>query len=168
MTGLTAGIIIPNVLRWYWWRMNGWGYAAGTLVGMLLAFIPLLDDSTWPMYQTFPLVVAGSSIATIAATLLTAPVDDSTLRAFYTQIRPFGAWGHIAREVKLPKESGESAGRTILNVLLAMIAVHACYLAPMYLVGHWYLQGTACIAVVVAMAAALYFTWYKHLPAPGT
>ncbi|HEO71188.1 MAG TPA: sodium:solute symporter, partial [Candidatus Hydrogenedentes bacterium] len=41
MTALGAGVIIPNVLRWYWWRMNGWGYAAGTVVGMLLALVPL-------------------------------------------------------------------------------------------------------------------------------
>jgi Na+/proline symporter len=168
MTGLTAGIIIPNVLRWYWWRMNGWGYAAGTVAGMLLAFIPLFDDTAWAMYETFPLVVIGSFVATIAVTLLTAPVDDATLRAFYTQIRPFGAWGHIRRELNLPHETGESASRTIVNVFLAMIAVHACYLAPMYLVGHWYAQGFACIAIVVAMGTALYFTWYKHLPAPGT
>src|ERR1043165_6517984 len=25
---LAAGILPPNVLRWYWWRLNGWGYAA--------------------------------------------------------------------------------------------------------------------------------------------
>lgn len=22
---LAAGILPPNVLRWYWWRLNGWG-----------------------------------------------------------------------------------------------------------------------------------------------
>ena len=31
---LGAGVVVPNVLRWYWWRMNGWGYAAGTLAGL--------------------------------------------------------------------------------------------------------------------------------------
>ncbi len=31
MMALTGGIVVPNVLRWYWWRMNGWGYTLGTL-----------------------------------------------------------------------------------------------------------------------------------------
>lgn len=25
---LAAGILPPNVVRWYWWRLNGWGYEA--------------------------------------------------------------------------------------------------------------------------------------------
>ena len=37
MMALTAGMIIPNVLRWYWWRLNGWGYAAGIAGGMALS-----------------------------------------------------------------------------------------------------------------------------------
>ncbi|MBN2269642.1 MAG: hypothetical protein JXN61_03455, partial [Sedimentisphaerales bacterium] len=27
MMALGAGVVMPNVLRWYWWRMNGWGYS---------------------------------------------------------------------------------------------------------------------------------------------
>jgi len=26
--------LIPNVLRWHWWRFNGWGYAAGSSGGL--------------------------------------------------------------------------------------------------------------------------------------
>src|SRR5690606_29190396 len=33
---LAAGILPPNVLRWYWWRLNGQGYAAGVFGGMAL------------------------------------------------------------------------------------------------------------------------------------
>jgi Na+/proline symporter len=38
MMALGAGIVIPNVLRWYWWRINGWGYSVGTFVGIILSF----------------------------------------------------------------------------------------------------------------------------------
>ena len=34
---LAAGIFPPNVLRWYWWRLNGQGYAAGVFGGMALS-----------------------------------------------------------------------------------------------------------------------------------
>jgi Na+/proline symporter len=32
--GLVGGIMIPTVLRLYWWRFNGGGFALGTLVGL--------------------------------------------------------------------------------------------------------------------------------------
>ena len=76
MTALTACVVIPNVLRWYWWRMNGWGYAAGTLVGMAAAFVPPIIAPGAPMYVVFPFVTLYSLVASVAATLMTRPVDD--------------------------------------------------------------------------------------------
>ncbi|RMF06201.1 MAG: sodium:solute symporter, partial [Candidatus Neomarinimicrobiota bacterium] len=32
-----SGLLIPMLLRWYWSRMNGWGFAVGTLAGMVAA-----------------------------------------------------------------------------------------------------------------------------------
>ncbi len=166
MTGLTAGIIVPNVLRWYWWRMNGWGYAGGTLAGMLLAFVPLLDAEPWPMYYTFPFVVTGSLAASIALTYATGPVDLETLTVFYRRVRPFGLWGPVRRKAALPPDAGESAWRTGVNVLMGMTAVHGAYLAPMFLVGHWHLRALGCATLTAASCAVLYFTWYRHLPNP--
>ena len=37
MMALGGAFIVPNVLRWYWWRVNGWGYAAGIIGGIVLA-----------------------------------------------------------------------------------------------------------------------------------
>ncbi len=36
---LGSAVIVPNVLRWYWWRLNGAGYAAGMFAGMVLLFL---------------------------------------------------------------------------------------------------------------------------------
>ena len=35
--GIGAGMFIPQVIRWYWWRFNGYGFAIGTAVGMSAA-----------------------------------------------------------------------------------------------------------------------------------
>ncbi|MBC8399931.1 MAG: sodium:solute symporter, partial [Candidatus Marinimicrobia bacterium] len=32
-----SGMLIPMLLRWYWWRMNGYGFAIGTVSGMVAA-----------------------------------------------------------------------------------------------------------------------------------
>ncbi len=172
MTALGAGVIIPNVLRWYWWRMNGWGYAAGAAAGTLLAFVPLLLPESYPMYVVFPPIVAGSLLATVAGTLLTPAVPVESLAAFYRNVRPFGLWGPVRAVAGLsPAETSdprESASRALLNTLLGMVAVTGLYLAPMYLVGHWHGRALACLAAAAAAMTALVFTWYRYLPARET
>jgi solute:Na+ symporter, SSS family len=37
LAGVIGATLIPNVLRWYWWRFNGWGYAWGILGGLAAA-----------------------------------------------------------------------------------------------------------------------------------
>lgn len=167
MMALGAGVVIPNVLRWYWWRVNGWGYAAGTLGGIALATVPLFAHA-WPLYVTFPLISAGSLLASVVATLATAPVDDSILLSFYRTVRPFGAWGPIRRRSGLSREQlaapSERPWRAVVNVALGMAAITGFYLFPMYLVGHWHGHAGICLGVALLAVAALAFTWYRHLP----
>ena len=168
MTSLTACVVIPNVLRWYWWRMNGWGYAAGTIVGMIAAFIPPVITPGAPMYAVFPFVTGYSLVACIATTLLTRPVDSETLQSFYKSVRPFGFWRHIRKECGMSplqlSDRGESPVFALLNVLLGMVAITGSYLFPMFLVGHWHLRAGICLVCAAAAITALYFTWYRILP----
>lgn len=51
--GLGSGLIIPQVIRWYWWRFNGYGFAAGVFAGMLAAFSQLIFFPDFTEYQLF-------------------------------------------------------------------------------------------------------------------
>ena len=168
MMALGAGVVIPNVLRWYWWRINGWGYAAGIIGGIVLATLKLCFPG-WPLYVAFPIICGGSLLASIVGTLVTRPVEQPTLVTFYRTVRPFGCWRPIREQAGLSPEElakpSESAWRAVLNVVLAMVAVTGLYLFPMYLVGHWHGTAAICLAFAVAAIAALVFTWYRHLPA---
>jgi Na+/proline symporter len=170
MVILGAGVIIPNVLRWYWWRMNGWGYALGTLGGMVLASIALFFDNL-PAYVVFPLIVAASLVLSILGSLLTSPVKIDVLVSFYRSVRPFGLWrpvkkiAQISTEVKASK--AENVRLTVLNVLLGMMAIASLYLFPMYLVGHWYRSSFLYFGVGMAAVVILRFTWYRNLPRSG-
>jgi len=168
MMALGAAVIVPNLLRWYWWRINGWGYATGMAAGILLSILPLVRPGL-PVYLTFPVICAGSLLAVVAASYLTEPTDRATLKSFYAEVRPFGAWGKISRDVAaVPDggrggESGGEAWRPVLNTLIAVAGITGLYLAPMYLVGHWYLQTSAWLFVSVTSAVILYYTWYRRL-----
>ncbi len=167
MVTLGAGVIVPNVLRWYWWRMNGWGYALGTIGGMILSAVVLFFDGL-PAYVVFPLIVTVSVFLSIWGSLLTPPVENEVLVSFYRSVRPFGFWRPIRETVRLSVEEEESRAEstrlTVLNVFLGMVAIASLYLSPMYLVGHWYRASVLCLGVGVAAAIVLKFTWYRNLP----
>jgi len=164
MMALGAGIIVPNVLRWYWWRLNGWGYAFGTLGGILLS-LSVLFYKNIPDYYLFPLIAAASTILCIVGTLLTRPVKLEVLQTFYTTVKPFGAWRPVKESVHLHADSPkkEATGSILLNVGLGMLAIISLYLAPMYLVGHWYFRAGIWICLGAASVTALKFTWYNRL-----
>ena len=167
MMALGGGVIVPNVLRWYWWRLNGWGYALGILGGILYAVVVLFTPDV-PTYRVFPRIVAASFVMCLLGSYLTRPVDRETLVAFYRSVRPFGLWGPIRRAAgpagEASGEVGESPWRAVVNVLLGMAAITGCYLFPMYLVGHWYGRSLLWLGLAAAAAAALKFTWHRHLP----
>ena len=175
MMALGAAFVIPNVLRWYWWRLNGWGYAAGTLAGLAGAVPILLLTLFWqiepPLYVTFPALCAVSLVASLAGTWLTRPTDGAILASFYRTVRPFGAVGPNPRPMREQDDRAgapaESIGLALVNLLLSSTAILGCYLGPMYLVGHWHGPAAWALAVAAAAAVLLYFTWYRNLPAAG-
>ncbi|MFC1608386.1 sodium:solute symporter [Candidatus Latescibacterota bacterium] len=167
MMALGAGVIMPNVLRWYWWRMTGWGYAAGTLGGIILSLIALFAPDT-PMYVVFPPICIASLLASLIVSYLTDPIDTQILVRFYRNIRPFGLWGPIREQAGLTSaelsDTTESVWRTILNTSLGMVAITCFYLFPMYLVGHWHLYALLCLVAALAASVCLALTWYPYLP----
>ena len=171
MMVLGGAFVIPNVLRWYWWRFNGVGYTVGTLVGLAGA-IPLLVmslmGSELPIYFTFPVLCGLSLVASMVGTYLSKPTEESVLIGFYRHVRPFGWWAPIRNRSGLTPEElndpAESTSLAIVNLLLASIAIFGAYLTPMYLVGHWHTYALAWFTVAVMASIALKFTWYDHLP----
>jgi Na+/proline symporter len=170
MMALGAGVVVPNMLRWYWWRMNGWGYAFGTLGGILFSLVALFFPEA-PAYYTFPLICAASLIASIAVSFATKSTDSEILAAFYKTVLTVGFWKPIATKVGLLKKDfsskSESMSLTIVNVLLAMLAITGLYLFPMYFVGHWYLYSLIWLGLAIVAAFGLKYTWYRYLPPPG-
>ena len=168
MMALSAGVVVPNVLRWYWWRMNGIGYALGTLAGIGLALLALFRPDT-PIYIVFPLICVASLLACVLTSLATRPVDHETLVHFYRCVRPFGFWKPVRTQASLTAEEqqakSESLWLTLVNVLLGMLAITGLYLFPMYLVGHWYTQSLVWFSLATVAVLALRFTWYQNLPA---
>lgn len=172
---LAAGILPPNVLRWYWWRLNGWGYAAGVFGGMALSLGQAVADASifsvpTPLYIGFPIIALASTLITIVVTLITQPTEISALENFYETVQPSGAWSPVRRRVtaRNPKFKLETPfSLDALNTLLALVAICALYVSALYLILHRPVAAFALFATTVLMCGALYYTWYRRLPPPA-
>jgi solute:Na+ symporter, SSS family len=162
---LVAGMIMPNFLRWYWWRFNGSGFAVGTGTGILAALVQKLAFPGLHEWQAFLAVVSASLIGMIAATFLTAPTDEKVLVNFFVKTRPIGFWKKITRKL----DAGQARLISIENrwdmsaVLFAVPWQISLFLAPVFLVIHDWKSFAAFLTVNGITAAGLYFTWFRRL-----
>jgi SSS family solute:Na+ symporter len=113
VSGLWGGYTASNVLKWYWWRFNGYGYFWGMVTGIASALLmPRIVDNILPFVQLpgahsinmdvdnhLPIVVGISLIGCLLGTLLTKPEDDAVLMDFYRRVRPWGFWGPVLKKV---------------------------------------------------------------------
>ncbi len=169
---LAAGILPPNVLRWYWWRLNGWGYAAGVFGGMVLSLGQVVLDTTYlseplPLYIGFPVIALASSILTIVVSLSTEPTSLETLKVFYRKVQPAGFWAPpraavLSEDPDFKKQT--PFARDVVNTLIALVGITALYVSMLYLILHQLTIAFSLIGTTVLTVVILYFTWYKHLP----
>ena len=162
-----SSLVIPNCLRWYWWRLNGWGYAAGVLVGSLSSFFLLLTPG-WPDYYAFAAVSLVTTVAAILGSLVTEATPRTVLVHFYETVRPFGWWGAVASDAGKRRSDAAhaepGAAIVLMNLVTAICGMTALYLFPMYLVGHWHFEAGACAAVFAASVLLLWHFWLPTLP----
>lgn len=170
--GLGAGFLIPQLIRWYWHRVNGYGYAIGVAAGMLTAIfwkvfmkVGILPDALSPEYFSFLTASLMSLLGIILGTMLTKPTEDSITQNFYNITRPFGAWGKYKRA--LPEET-QIAIRTenkrdIISVFLAVPWQLSLFMFMMNLVFKSWPQAIVLGIIFLGLSVALYFTWFRHL-----
>jgi hypothetical protein len=180
VTSLWGGYTASNVLKWYWWRFNGYGYFWGMVAGISSALtIPTLLTKIEPLQNFahahslnlevsvgFGVVFLLSLIGCFAGTWLTAPEDEAVLKEFYRRVRPWGFWGPILKKVQQEDPSFQKNRdffRDMFNIVVGIVWQIALVALPIYIVT-WRLR-TAAIAfgVVAITSIILKFTWYNHL-----
>lgn len=174
--GLWSGIGMPLLLRFYWWRFNGAGFAAGVFGGLAAAVAVLFwntfaaqGDRIQEVGQ-FLLLTPVSLACCIAGTFLAPRTDEATLTNFYRKTRPFGLWAPL-RAVLSPEE--DRAARTehrndLIALPFGFVWMVSMYLAPMQLVTGDYPAFWVTSGLFLVGAAGLYRFWYRALPPPST
>lgn len=172
IAGLIGGTLIPNLLRWHWWRLNGWGYSCGVFGGLatalaagLLTYFKVLDPAP-AEHQYAPVIWLVTLLGCVAGSLLTRREDADVLRTFYTRVRPWGLWGPVRREAgKLPAldTPDQSWIRVLVNVVLGVTCLLSAYVTTFFLVGHYHRLAVMTGSLSLTTGVALYVTWYRVL-----
>ncbi len=171
VSGLWGGYIVSNVLKWYWWRFNGWGYFWGMAVGISSAVVmasPYVLPNVHDINK-FPIILVVSLVAALLGTFLTPPEEDGILKDFYRRVRPWGFWGPIHRKVVQEDPSfqrNKDFFRDMFNIGIGTIWQTCFIVLAMFLVLRSFRNAAITLVVLVATCFILKKTWYDRLPAP--
>ncbi len=166
VSGLFGGYTAANVLKWYWWRLNGKGYFGGMLVGIITALLQkIVAPDLHPLYY-FPIILVLSGATSIIVSLLTPPVEQETLVSFYRNVRPWGFWHPVHAIVAKADPSiqrNTEAPRDFLNIGVGVAWQVTLVTLPLYVIFRdW--RGTV-ISLIVLIASMIFLKkfWYDRL-----
>ena len=164
-SSLGAGLLIPTLARWYWWRMNGYGFAAGTVAGMVAAVVQRIFLPAIPEYYAFIIATTSSLVGMVIGTYLSEPTDESVLLEFYKRTRPFGYWKPIRRKLAAEKlqQINKENRRDILSTFFAVPWQIVLFLTGMAVIMKRWDEFTWLLILLIALSTGLYFNWFRHL-----
>ena len=193
VSGLWGGYTASNVLKWYWWRFNGWGYFWGMLTGIGSSLgLPLVMPHIIPHLQpfveshfggdvaqvmvllshpitSFPLILALSIVGCLLGTFLTKPEEEEVLKDFYRRVRPWGFWGPVLAKV-VKEDPGFKRNpdffRDMFNIFVGTIWQTCFIVLAMFLVTRHFKNFAITLVVLAITCLILKKTWYDRLPAP--
>lgn len=163
---LFGGYTAANVLKWIWWRFNGYGYFWGMLIGLIASTIKLLFFSSWIDIYFFPIIFICSILGCLFGSLLTPPDDMEKLKSFYKSVKPWGFWKPVYEEIKKTDKNftkNKNFGRDMFNVFVGIIWQMSLVVWPMYLLIKKWDGFMISIAVVIITTLLLKKFWYDNL-----
>lgn len=179
VASLWGSYTAANILKWYWWRFNGYGYFWGMFSGILtslvltlldkLNLIPFLDN--WPLQNnpsmnSFPIIFIISIIACFVGTLSTKPESDEVIMKFYRNIKPWGFWKPVLNKVLAidPNfEPNKNFKKDMFNVLIGIIWQITLMATPVFLVIREYNSLIIAVSILIVTTTILKFNWWDKL-----
>ncbi len=166
VSGLFGSYVASNVLKWYWWRFNGYGYFWGMVFGLAPALIfPLIFKTTLELYY-FPVLLILATFGCYLGSYLSKPTDEETLISFYKKVRPWGFWKPIYEKVKAQEpgfERNKNFKRDMLNVFVGVVWQTALVALPIYIVLMKWMPTLLCLVITVLTSWFLKKNWLDKL-----
>jgi solute:Na+ symporter, SSS family len=165
MMSISIGILVPLMVRWYWWRLNGFGFSMGTVLGMAASILAAIFYPEATPAVSFCLVGIVSFAATIIFSLLTPPTSPEILENFFVKTRPFGFWNPVRNKLSplLVKDIKDENKMDILSTVLAVPWQLFLFITGMvFMMKDWAVFGKSLFALIL-LTVGLYFLWYRRV-----
>jgi hypothetical protein len=174
---LFGGYVAANFLKWTWWRFNGWGYFWGMLAGLIIASFQFLvgqnkanfpedtllyDLSHVSAIYLFPVIFGVSLLGSFLGTYLSKPTDMSVLKAFYTNVRPWGFWKPVLKELQKDNheiERNSAFWSDMLNCAIGIVWQSSMIVLPIYFIIRDYPKAFIALGIFLVTSVILKFTW---------
>ena len=166
VSALWGGYTASNVLKWYWWRLNGYGYFWGMVFGIAAALVIPLIAPELPPFNAFPIILALSALGCIIFSLITKSDEEEVLKKFYKTVRPWGFWQPI--HDKVIKEDpnfkkNTNFKRDMFNVAIGIVWQVCLVALPIYIVIKENTSIFTTIAILLITSFILKKNWYDKL-----
>lgn len=160
---LGAGMGLPLILRWLWWRMNSWAEIAAILASLAAAPLALALFSADRIGERLLFMAAASLAASAVAIMVAGPESRATLERFVERVRPAGYWGewdaryalHGRRRLWRGLSATLLAALTLFSLLVAFGSMLADSPAPWHMPYPW----TYRVALLVLGLALIPLWW---------
>jgi solute:Na+ symporter, SSS family len=166
VSALYGGYTASNILKWYWWRLNGHGYFWGMMSGILASMIIPEAFPNLSGIMAFPPVLGVSLVGCIIGSLATRPEPDAVLMKFYMQVRPWGFWKPVLKKVHAyyPEfNPNPYFGRDVFNIVVGMLWQISLVLLPVSIVTQQLEHLTWVLPVLLVTSVVLKLTWWNKL-----
>ncbi|GIU67796.1 sodium:solute symporter family protein [Candidatus Phycosocius spiralis] len=164
--GLYGGYTAANVVKWYWWRMNGWGYFWGMVAGIIFALILGIPALNLNPLQAFPFFFAICLACVVSASLLTPATEMAVLERFYIKTRPWGFWGPVQKSLQ-DRGAGVAPNTSFkidaFNIIVGIIWQTSLVAAPIFFVTQNWTAFGACAALAGVTTLILKIYWWDRL-----
>lgn len=180
-SALYGGYVAANFLKWIWWRFNGWGYFWGMVGGLIAASLQFVLDqnkgnlaagtflhdlSQVPSIYLFPLIFGMSILGCLLGTYLSKPTDIEVLKSFYSNVRPWGFWGPVYKQLKAEDQSFQKNNDFYLDMMNCVIGIvwqSSMILLPIYFIIRDYPKAGVALVVFLVTTTVLKFTWLDRV-----
>ncbi len=163
---LFGGYAVANVLKWIWWRFNGYGFFWGMIAGLVASLVlpKLMPDAGFLV--SFPIIFSLSAVGSVLGCLLTNPDEEKVLIEFYKNVRPWGFWKPVYLKIKETDpgfKRNTNFGRDMFNSLVGIVWQMALTVMPIFLVIREYTNMWIGVVVFITTSLILKFNWFDRL-----
>lgn len=162
-------ILVPSTCRWHWWRFSAKAFVWSMIATAVFIVFQKLAFPAWGVVLSLGVNTLASFVLTVAIGAAMKPAAMDTLVSFYAKVRPFGFWGPVRREAEIRGLVPKNDKMPLIDVLnggLAAVFQVSLAIIPYYMFLRRWDMMWLWVGIALALAAVMYFTWYKNLPSP--